>query len=123
MKKVLLLLLLISSMFGYLEWGNGRYGFIWQEESTILRKAITDPAAFLHPFILLPMLGQLLLVIAFFRYRAERWMVFSGIAALSVLYILLLVIGLISSNAAITGFSLPFILLSMLTIRVYVKNN
>lgn len=121
MKKLLIFLLLLSSFIGYLEWGNGRHGFIWQEELRILEKGAEDPGAVLHPFILLPMLGQLLLLITFFRYRPERWLVYSGIAALAVLFVFLLFIGLMSSNLRITFFSLPFILLSLLTVRVYYK--
>lgn len=121
MKKLLLLLLFISSFTGYLEWGNGQYGFIWQEELVILQKGMNDPAAVFHPFILLPLFGQVLLLISLLRTRPERWLLFSGIAALAVLFLFLLLVGLLSSNVYITAFSLPFILLSLFAIRVYQK--
>lgn len=65
--KILNLLLILTSLIGYLEWGKDASVFFFQAEAQILSKLFTDTQSVLHPLILLPLAGQLLLLITLFQ--------------------------------------------------------
>src|SRR5690606_5654588 len=56
--KILNLLLLLSSLFGYLEWVGNNQSFLAEAEYEILKKLFTDPKSIIHPYILLPLLDK-----------------------------------------------------------------
>jgi hypothetical protein len=56
--KILNLLLLLSSLFGYLEWVGSNQSFLAEAEYEILKKLFTDPKSIIHPYILLPLLDK-----------------------------------------------------------------
>jgi len=58
--------LLLTSLIGYLEWGGNNNTFLFQAEGEILSKLFTDPGSVVHPFTLLPMTGQLILIVTLF---------------------------------------------------------
>jgi hypothetical protein len=61
--KVFNALLVLTSLFGYLEWGGENQIFLFQAEMELIRKLAIDPMAAAHPFTLVPLLGQMLLLI------------------------------------------------------------
>jgi len=61
-KKLLNLCLILTSLMGYLEWGQGRSVLLLQAEAEMFSRALAAPAAVIHPLTLLPVLGQLALV-------------------------------------------------------------
>jgi len=117
MKKLLTVLLLLTSLFGYLAWGNGKHAFLFQAEADVLAKAIYDPLAVLHPFVLIPFVGQLLLLFTLFQKQPGRLLTLLGLAALSILMVLLLLIGALSFNLKIAGSTLPFFVAAFLVVR------
>jgi len=60
-------LLILTSLVGYLEWAGNNHLFLFQAEADIIKKLITDPKSVMHPFILLPIIGQVLLLITLFK--------------------------------------------------------
>ena len=50
--KILNLLLIVTSLFGYLEWGGNNSILLFQAEADIISKLFTDPTSVIHPFIL-----------------------------------------------------------------------
>jgi len=50
--------LLLSSLFGYLEWVGNNQSFLAEAEYEILKKLFTDPKSIIHPYILLPLLDK-----------------------------------------------------------------
>ena len=48
--KLLNALLIVTSLFGYMEWGGGNHLFLFQAEGQVLAKMFTDPMSVLHPF-------------------------------------------------------------------------
>ncbi|HMS50819.1 MAG: hypothetical protein IPI59_05300 [Sphingobacteriales bacterium] len=117
--KFLNLLLIISSLFGYLEWGAGNKTFLFEGEYEVLSKLFTDPKSVVHPFTLLPLLGQILLLLTLFQKNPSKTMTYVGIACLGVLLGLMFFIGIMALNFKILISTLPFLLISFYTIMYW----
>ncbi|WP_268034686.1 hypothetical protein [Algoriphagus sp. PAP.12] len=118
-KRVLLFLLFLSTFLGYLEWGDDQSSFLIQTELEIFTKGIEDPVSVLHPFTLIPFIGQILLLISLFQKAPKKWLVIAAIIGLGLLFGLILFIGIIGPNLKILFSSLPFWLFSILLIREF----
>jgi len=103
--------LIAASLFGRLEWGAGQKMFLFEGEWDILKRLFTDPRSVAHPFIVLPLLGQALLLIALFQRSPKSWLIYSGMGALTVLLGFMTFIGIISLNWRIFVSTLPFLAL------------
>jgi len=110
MNKFLPLLILLSSLFGYFEWGGGNSGYLGSLEYDLIRKGMSSSELF-HPFILLPLCGQILLLVSLFY--PKRALVIAGILLLSVIMLMILLVGILSLNFKIILSALPFIVLSV----------
>jgi len=119
--KISNLLLLLTSLVGYLAWGNDQHAFLFQAEAEVLYKLVTSPASALHPLTLIPMAGQLLLLIAFFRKHPVRWMTFAGIGAIGILLVVIFLVGLLGRNLLVAASAWPFLVTAAWTIRIYRK--
>ena len=117
--KILNLLLVLTSLIGYLEWGKDASVFFFQAEAQILSKLFTDTQSVLHPLILLPLAGQFLLLITLFQKNVSPYLTFSGMAAIALLILFMNFVGLISTNISIVASTIPFIATGMATIRHY----
>ena len=122
-KKILNLLLILTSFIGYLEWGASNSMFLIQGEIDVINKLFVDPLSVAHPFTFLPLIGQLLLVISLFQKRPNRLLSFFGIGGIAVLLVFMFAIGIISENFKILGSTLPFIGLSIYAIRIWRKQS
>ncbi len=116
-RKWLILALLTSSLFGYLEWGTGQHALLAEVEWDVFAKLFTTPSAILHPLIILPLLGQMMLILALFPSKWTPWLIWSGMVSIGLLFFFILVIGLMVQNAMIILSALPFSVLTVLTIR------
>ena len=110
MNKFLSLLILLSSLIGYLEWGGGNSGYLFSLEYDLIRKGMSSNEL-MHPFILLPLVGQILLLVSMFY--PKRALVITGILLLSVIMLMILLVGLLSMNFKIILSALPFLVLSV----------
>jgi uncharacterized protein YacL len=119
--KILNSLLIITSLIGYLEWGVDSHSFLFQAEAQIFSKLFTNPISTLHPFTVLPMLGQLLLVVTLFQKTPSKTLTYISIGSLGLLLGFMFVIGLMSLNYKITISTIPFIIVSVIAIRHYRK--
>lgn len=113
--KVLALLLILTSLLGYLEWGDN-HSFLFQVEGELLSKIVSDPGSMLHPFVLLPLFGQLLLLIVLFQKEPKKAFIYIGMGGIGVLMFFLLFIGILVSNMKIFGSSLPYLVICGITI-------
>lgn len=120
--KLLNALLIFTSLFGFLEWGKDNQTFLFQAEVEILTKLVSDPGSVIHPFTLLPLFGQLLLLITLFQKSPGRILTFLGLAGIGVLLALMFIIGLMSLNVKILLSTLPFLITAFITIRHHRKN-
>lgn len=116
-QKILNGLTVLTSLFGYLEWGEGNSTFLFRAEWEVLRKLFSDPVSAAHPFTLLPLLGQVLLLVTLFQREPSRWLTYIGIAGLGLLLLLMAFIGVISLNYKIFLSTIPFIATAILAIR------
>ncbi len=114
--KVLIILAILSSLFGYLEWGGENYSFLYQIEFDILGKLFSDPASVIHPFIIIPLIGQVLLLISLFQKEPNSILVYSGLGCLTLLLGFMLFIGALGTNLKIILSTLPFLVLSVLIV-------
>lgn len=123
--KILTALLIISSLFGHLEWGQNNQLFLFQAEAEIFKKIFTEPLSVLHPFTVLPLVGQLLLLFTLFQKKQSKLLVYLGIAGVGILLALMFFIGIIDLNYSILLSTTPFMVVTFLTIwqLVKMKNN
>jgi hypothetical protein len=114
-KKVLNGCLILTSLLGYLEWGVDNRMFLFQAEIEVLTKLFKDPLSAAHPFTLLPLFGQLILLFTLFQKIPGRLLTFIGIGCLSVLLLFMFLIGVISFNYKILLSTVPFVVTAILT--------
>ena len=114
--KILNALLVVTSLFGYLEWGQTNNMFLFEAEAEILTKLIRDPQSILHPFTLLPLFGQILLLITLFQKTPGKWLTFVGMAGIGVLLTFMFLIGILSMNVKILVSTLPFMITAWMVI-------
>jgi hypothetical protein len=120
--RLLIVLLLITSLFVYLEWGGDNSSFLFKLEFDVLGKLISNPVSVLHPFVILPLLGQMLLLIALFFNSPGKWLLFAGIVFLSLLPAVILLVGLLSVNIKILLSLLPYLVVLILVVgKVFIS--
>jgi hypothetical protein len=117
MKRIINICLILTFLIGYLEWGNNHSRFIFQAEAEIFLKAMHDPRSIIHPLILVPFLGQILLLISIFQQSINRTLTLAGLACLSTLMLLLLFIGILTLNIKIIGAALPFVITGIFALK------
>jgi len=120
--KVLNFLLIITSLIGYLEWGGNNHTFLFAAEAEIISKLFTEPGSILHPFTILPLVGQILLLITLFQKKPSKLLTLLSIGGLGILLGLMFVIGLISLNYKVILSTLPFLAVTIVTILHYRKS-
>ena len=96
--RLLLLLTLFTSTWAHLSWGENQHQFLWQTEWELLQKLFRDPVSVIHPLTLLPLFGQLLLLLSLLKNKPNSFIIYLGIACLGLLYGLLLLIAFLTLN-------------------------
>ena len=115
--KIKVLFLIISSLFVYLSWGKESAAFLFQIEYEIITKLLTNPISTLHPFTVIPMLGQLLLLITLLQKTPTPILLKIGIGCLLFLIGFVFIIGLLSLRVPIIVSTIPFITLAFFTLK------
>ena len=116
--KIINLGLFLSFLICYLEWAGGNSGFIFQLEYSVFALN-ANQNTFTHPLILIPLIGQLLLLISVFYPNKKLTLL--GIILLSVLVLIILLVGILSLNIKIIASSLPFIAIATFFLVNYKK--
>jgi hypothetical protein len=117
--KLLNFLLITTSLIGYLEWGGGNHLFLFQAEAEIIYKLFTEPTSVLHPFILLPLIAQILLMVTILQKQISKKLTYLGIGGLGILLGFMFLIGLISLNYKILFSTFPFLFITITSIIYY----
>lgn len=115
-KKVLNACLILTSLMGYLEWGGDNKMFLFQGEFEVLTRLYQDPLAAAHPFTVLPLFGQLILLFTLFQKEPGKILTLLGLGCLSVLLDFMFLIGLLSLNYKILLSTIPFLVTGLLVI-------
>ena len=121
--KIYNALLIVTSLLGYLEWGGGNSIFLFQAEGDIVLKLLQGSTAAAHPFTLLPLLGQMLLLFTLFQQKPGKLPTYIAIGCLGILLGFMFVIGLMSMNFKVLISTLPFLVTAVLTVRHYRSGN
>lgn len=121
--KLLNLGLIVTSLFGYLEWGRGNEMFLFQIEIDLIAKLFSDPMSVLHPFTILPVLGQFMLACTLFQGKVSARLTYLGMGCIGILLLFMLVVGILAMNPKILGSTLPFLLVAFWTIRYHRRRN
>ena len=121
MKKLLNILLLVTFPFGYLEWGNNNHRFIFQSATDIFKKAGDNIENILHPFILIPFAGIVLLIYTLFQKVPGRKLTYTALACLSTLMLLLFLIGIMGLNFKMLLSTIPFLTVGVIVILKFRK--
>jgi hypothetical protein len=117
--KLLNFLLIITSLFGYLEWGGDSHTFLFTAEWEVLSRLFSDPVSVLHPFTILPLTGQILLLITLFQKQPGKILTYISIGGIGVLLVFIFIAGALSLNFKIMLSVIPFITVAILAIRHY----
>ena len=120
--KILNVLLIISSLFGYLEWGEGQHSFLFQIEAELFQKIVSEPSSVIHPFTVIPSIGQLLLLITVFQKKPNKILTYIGIGSLGLLIGFMTLIGIIGKNPKIFFSTIPFLVFALMVIFNFKKN-
>ena len=116
-----ILLLFISSLFVYLSWGPCNEAFLGQIEIDVFKKLLSDPVAALHPFTMIPLAGQLLLLLTMFQSEPNKFLIKLGIYSLLLLIGFIFIIGLISMKWKVFLSTIPFIAIAIYNLRISAK--
>lgn len=114
--KILNFLLILSSLFGYLSWGKNQSSFLFEIELEIIQKLFTSTSSIIHPLTILPLIGQMILLISLFQKKTINVLTVIGIACLGLLFLFMLLVGILSMQAKIVFSCLPFIILSVYSV-------
>lgn len=115
--KALNLLLIITSLIGYLEWGNNNSSFLFQAEYEVIKGLFSNMGSVAHPFTLIPLIGQILIFITLFQKEPSRTLSYIGMACLALLLGFMLLIGAFAMNFKIFISTIPFFLVVLLVVR------
>lgn len=120
MKKRLLIILLLMSFLGcYLEWGTNQHLFIGEAVVAIAKKTMQDPLSLIHPFIIIPFSGMVMLTVSLFQNKPGKIITLLALACLGILPVFLFVIGAMMMNLKILLSTLPFLVVGLLLIAAY----
>ena len=110
-------------MLGYLEWGKSNNIFLYKAEKEILVKLFTNPSSVIHPLILLPLFGQMILLFTLFQKSPSKLLTLLGLFSLAMLFVVMLFIGLISKNYKIILSTIPFLTIATFVILHHWNKN
>lgn len=109
--------LIIASWIPYLEWGADNKKFLIELEIELMSNIFKDPLSVIHPLIIIPFLGQLLLIYTLFQKKINKKLALAGFIGMGILVGVILVVGVISSNIKMLISTLPFFIIGILLIR------
>ncbi|HCA83737.1 MAG TPA: hypothetical protein DEP18_08110 [Flavobacteriales bacterium] len=115
-EKLLNILLVISSLFGYLEWSGDSSSFLFQAECEVLATLFSDPQSAVHPFTLIPLAGQIVLIVTLFQKKPSKILTILGIGCLAFLLGFIFVVGILGANFRIVFSTVPFLVLVAIAI-------
>lgn len=115
--KLLRVGLLVSFLCLYLEWGKRQHAFVAQIEWQIISLQKPLLGTFLHPLVLLPFVGQLLMLCTLLTTRPRRWQTRISIVLMGTLAFMILLVGGLSLNWKIILSVLPFWAIAVLLWR------
>ncbi|MEO9484268.1 MAG: hypothetical protein ABJG47_12505 [Ekhidna sp.] len=115
--KLLNMGLIATSLLVYFEWGGDHSTFLLLLEWELASKLFVDPVSVLHPFTVLPLFGQILLLFTLFQNQPSRKLSLIGMLFLGFLIYFVLFIGVLALNIKISLLATPYVIVSFLTLK------
>ncbi len=100
-----------------MEWGGGNSSTIFMAEYKILFGDEGIKQAFAHPLVLLPFIGQLLLLISLFTKQTSKKLIYTSIVLLGLLVIMIFLAAILRMNIKMVLSCLPFFVFSFFLFR------
>jgi hypothetical protein len=92
-------------------------------EFEILTKLFNNPLSVLHPFTIIPLIGQVLLLISLLQKQPNNLLMKLGISSLLFLIGFIFIVGILSLQLTIIISTVPFISLAVLSFLEIKRNN
>ena len=109
MQKLAIFCLFVSFLFCYLEWAD-QSAFVYEVAYLLLFEKSEKASSFAHPLVLLPFLGQVLVLISLFMPKPKKWVVLTGMGMMGLLVLMLVLVGVLGKNWKIALATVPFLL-------------
>ncbi len=90
--------MLASTFTVYLEWGTDQSSFLIEAEWTVFKKITSTPLEVLHPFTVLPLIGQIWLLMLILKTSYRNWQYYVSIGLLASLIGMISLSGILSIN-------------------------
>ncbi len=115
--RLLNLALVPAFLIGYMEWGGGNSGFVYDAALAVF----TGPGSLwqnlVHPIIAAALIGLVLVALRIARPTSSRWIIRAAILVLAPMPLLIFGIGAASANWPMVVSALPFFALAVITWR------
>ena len=115
--KILNLLLILTSLLGYLEWGGGNSAFLFQAEYEVLKGLFSNLELLTHPLTFIPLFGQVLLIITLFQQEPSKKLTYIGMACLGLLLGLMFLLGAFVLSFKVLLSTVPFFITVVFVVR------
>ncbi len=116
MLRIYSLGLLLTFLLCYFHWGNNSAFLVEIQYELILK---TKDTSLLHPLIIGPAIGELLLL--FTVLRPNKKLILTGLILLMVLVLMVLLAGILGLQLKMIASTIPYIIISVLYIHHYKK--
>ena len=116
MKRLANIGILVSSLFGYMEWGKNQHSFLFEIEYELLFGQKNLLETITHPIVLASLSGQLLIVYAAINNNSSRKLNVLGMILLGLIILLILLAGILSANFKMILSAIPFLAFALLLI-------
>lgn len=116
-RRTLHVLLALTPLICYLQWGGGHAATLAEIEWQILTTTKDSLQSLLHPFFLLPLLGQIALLVTAFTKKSPLIISIGGQVLLSLIVFMVALSGILTRNLLMLASAVPFIIVSVLFYR------
>ncbi|MCG2611946.1 hypothetical protein LZZ90_10550 [Flavobacterium sp. SM15] len=116
MKRIANIGILFTSLLGYMEWGKGQNSFIYEIEYELFFKKPHLIENLTHPILLASLSGQILIIYCIVKNKKTAKSNIVGMILLSLIMLLILLAGALSSNAKMIFSTFPFLIFSAILI-------
>lgn len=83
--RVLISLLIITSLFGSIEWGRDQHSLLFETERDVFKRIFTEPLSVAHPIIFFHWWGQIILFITLFKKAPNKLLIYLGTGCICIL--------------------------------------
>ena len=91
-------------------------------EFDILQKLVVNPTSIIHPLVVLPLIGQIILLLALFKTNTHKYLVLIGIFGIFLLFAMIFIVGVLSMKFKIMFSVVPFFILALIWLKTHFLN-